>query len=313
MDKISLASYLLKFKSKDDGKSRIFENYDDQYNLFDFEHQKKDFLIDLKNFLEDNKEFTDNIKQKDLEIDDVNCDNRMCYGTAFYGSFGKYWKAKNIRNKKEDHMDSDTAPEEPFYYLFYFPKNSDKAIAIFERKGTVGMKDVFERFLYRELFIPKISGFELDFTGYLPKEVVLEYIKNGEILALNFLDIPSHKKNKINRINPNLDKIRGKISLKLKVEKNYKDYAKKFINELMGNKSEFKGGNDGFLSIDEINTDNTKVDIKLGKMKRSFYVSGENAYPYMDITDEVEIDDGHPEFEDIHRISKEYAKELIKK
>jgi hypothetical protein len=295
-EKISLASYLFRLENKSTGKLVQLDKLEKEtIDLFG-EQIENDFLKILSSFLEENKDFTDNIKRKDLGIDKVQFEERICYGRVFYGSFGKDWKSKHVETKKTEYMDEYTSPEEPFYYLFLIPKNSNKGLILFEKKGRLEIKDTFQRFLYRELVKKQFNNLDLKFEEFLPKEVIVEYINTGRLMSLNFLNIPSHNKNQENILNHNLDKVRGEISVYFKIEKGYSDYAKNFLEQLVGIGLDDKDTD--FLGIKDINVDNTKVDVKVGKSIRTFRVDGEATKPFMDITNEIdEYDGGHPEFE----------------
>jgi len=311
MDKISLASYMIKLKDKKADKYVTFDDYDDQTTLFGGK-VRKDFFVDLADFFSENKEFTDRQNKKDLEIEQVIVEERFCYGTAFYGTFGKFRKAKNVKTKKTNDMDVDTATEEPFYYLFYIPNNSDRGIAIFERKGSIGTKDTFKRFIEKNLVKKDIKGFYLDYSGYLPKKVVLGYIDKGEIMAFEFADIPSHNKYEENRINHHFKKVRGTMKIKLLIDKYSRPSARQiFYKWIKGEMPVEKNEND-FIAIDEINSENSKVEVKIGKSKRWFYIDGNSIRPFMDITKDIKnYEEGHPNFKDIHEIALEYAKALL--
>lgn len=311
MDKISLASYMIKLKDRRTKRCLPFDNYDDQIPLIG-EKVRKDFFVELVNFLDKNREFTDKPKYKDLELEKPYVDDRFCYGSAFYGSFGKYRKAKNVKTKEINDMDVDTAAEEPFYYLFYIPKNSDRGIAIFERKGSIGTKSTFERFIDKELLKKHIKGFFLDYSGYLPKSVVLGYINKGEIMSFQFTDIPSHNKYEENRINHYFKKIQGKINIKLEIQQYSRPSAKQIVYKLIKGEIPVEKDENDFITIDEINTKNSRVEVKIGKYKRWFYIDGNSIRPFMDITKDIKkYEEGHPRFEDIHEIALEYSKNLF--
>lgn len=310
MDKITLASYMIKLKEKPANNYVPFDNYNNQTTLFG-EQVETDFLVNLVDFFRENNEFTDTEKKKDLEIEHVYLKDRFCYGTAFYGSFGKFRKAKNVITKKTKNMDVDTAPEEPFYFLFYIPENSDRGIAIFERKGTIGTKDLFERFIEKELLKKSMKGFHLDYAGYLPKKIVLDYIKRGEILAFEFTDIPSHDKYEENRINHLFKKVRGTMKIKLQIDKYARPSAKQLLYKLINKELSLEKNDNDFIILGEIDTENSKVEVKVGKSKRFFYINGNSIRPFMDITNDITYEDGHPKFKDIHDIALEYAKSLL--
>lgn len=313
MDKISLASYMIKLKDKRSDKSVPFDNYDSQTTLFG-KKVRKDFFWDLADFFRDNREFTDSPKKKDLEIEQVLVEDRFCFGTVFYGTFGKFRKAKNVKTKKTNDMDVDTAPEEPFYYLFYIPKNSDRGIAIFERKGSIGTKDTFKRFIENKLLKKNMKGFSLEYSGYLPKKVVLEYIDKGQITAFEFADIPSHDKYEENRINHHFKKVRGKIKIKLEVDNYSKPFAKQIFYKWIKKEIPIEKNENDFIAIDEINSENSKVEVKIGKSKRWFYINGNSIRPFMDITKDIKnYEEGHPNFKDIHEIALEYAHNLMER
>lgn len=309
MDKISLASYQIKLRTLK--QSNIpFDNYDNQTTLFD-KKIKKDFFTDLVNFLDENREFTDIQKKKNLEIQCVYPEDRFCYGRAYYGSFGKSWKSKNIKTGETDNMDVDTASEEPFYYLFYIPENSVRGIALFERKGSVFAKETFERFIDKELFKKNIKGFHLKYDGYLPKKVVFSYIDKGEITAFEFSEIPSHNKYKENRINRHFKKIHGKLKIRMQIDKSSRSAAKQWFYKLFNHEIPIDENENDLITLKEIDSKSSKVEVKINKIKRAFYIDGNSIRPFMDITEDIKYEEGHPDFGEIHKIAIDYAHDLM--
>jgi hypothetical protein len=308
-ERISLASYLFWLENKSTKKIVQLDKINNENKDLFGEKIENDFLKILTNFLEKNKEFTDTSNKKDLGIDKIQSEERICYGRVFHGLFGKYYKVKDVETKKTEDKDEHTSPEEPYYYLFLIPENSNKGIVLFEKKGMFEIKETFRRFLYKELVKKELYNLDLKFEEFLPKKIISEYINKGEVMALNILNIASHNKNQENILNHHLNKVRGKISFHFKID-NGSTQVKRFIQNLIGNKLDERETD--FLGIKDISVDNTKVEVKVGKSVRSFSVDGTASKPFMDITNEIdEYDGGHPKFEDIHRIAKDYAIELM--
>jgi len=244
-EKISLASYMIELKKVNSNKPLAFDNYNSQTSLFNDE-TKNDFLIDFKDFLENSDGFTDDDTQKDIEIDkeNITLESRFVFGKVFYGDYGKFRKAKNVKTNQTEDMDVNIAPEEPYYFLFFMPKKLDKGIVLFERKGNRGIKSTFERFLNKKLFrTQEFKEFRLTFKEVIPENVFHKYMQKGEILKIKVLNIPSHKKiqkhyekypeDKIisteNRINSILNNVEANFLLTLKLIKDLRMLQKMLL------------------------------------------------------------------------------------
>ena len=259
----------------------------------------------MKKFAEYNEK--SNQKIISVEFSDSNAKDRMIYGRLDYGPYGKAHKAKNTENDEEEPVPitKKTAVTNPYYFLLVLPEEKERGILILERKGNVGIKNTFEKWLKETVFKDVLFDYKLEIEPYLPKKVWNTYFDKGDIVAFDFNEIHMSKDG-IDTLNPNLNGINGPMRIRLKVENEASSKAKRYLKKAMDK------GDNSFIEIFGEKSD-FRAEIKLNGKIRIFNIDGESIYPYMDISKEITLDkNGHPEFGVIHKISMEHANDLLK-
>lgn len=315
MDSISLASYSIRIKNKKDDNFLELNRLTTQELLLSRENPIKDLFNVLKTAFKEaecnerSAEYNEKSNQKiiSVEFSDSDLGDRRIYGRVDYGPYGKAHKAKNTENDEEKPVPitKKTAVTDPYYFLLVLPEEEERGILILERKGNVGIKNTFEKWLKETIFKDILFDYQLVIEPYLPKKVWNAYFDKGEIIAFDFNEIHMSRDG-IDKLNPNLSGINGPMRIRLKVENKSSSKAKRYLKKALDK------GDNSFIEIFG-ETSNFRAEIKLNGKIRIFDIDGESIYPYMDISNEVIPDkNGHPEFEVIHTISVEHAKDLLK-
>jgi len=286
------------------------ENYYNINNIYG-----NDVFNIIINFLDLNKKSSNDIQTKhSFTVDKFTLDNRTITGIIQYGDYGYRSTIRENSTSAITHRRVPTETEQiPLYFLINVPKCGDEFYLLFERFGHSSVRHhFFNKFhgYFRELF-PKTILKQYDL---FPSEVFKTYLKNGtpkELILTNFSSPPdisdrysrSGEKQNIER------SYSATLSVKAKRRGDIKFVIQPILDILNG-----KGTVHDFISVEGFNQDEASVEIVLdGKAKKFNIGKSWDCSPYYDITkDLVNDDDGHPKFDDIDHLSKEYLKDVLK-
>lgn len=310
MTKISLASYLLKLINKNTKQvqeldriliggnnihlNNIFENYFNS-KIGEYTNDKnsqKAFLIQNYDHYE--------------EMDGNLIKYHKHVGILETGSYGYSSKIYDEGTHTVLFEKSPQNPEMlPFYYGIYVPENGVECVCIFERFSNYGFKSVIQSDLIN-YFKENYSDYSLIINPLLPSDYINNFINNGRILKLRLLrnSLPEDITDAIGNNNQN-----GKAELVIKAEPKGDLGIRTKILRIFNRESTVTQA----FELLGFEYDNAKIEVKVGKTNKTLDLSElENVTGYLDITEEVETIDGHPIFESIHQLSKEYAEHFLK-
>lgn len=202
----------------------------------------------------------------------------------------------------------------PYYFLFRLPTNTLTGIAIFQKFGNLGVKDLFFKD-FNELLRSRFGGqFSLEMDALIPTDLVRRYLDNRivkirlirygyprEISDVNIDDIPEEEI--------------GESEFILKAKKKG-SIPEKILSTLRSGVETFLGSSDApvgsILAISNFQADNVKVEVRIGKSYRTINLSNVDRLKFSeDITEKVKIDhtSGHPEFDSIDELAKTFLKD----
>ncbi len=320
MDSIYLASYTIKFKKKKKRKNERnnYLSWDDllfsqppEQQTFG-ERKKVSFLDYLCDNIQNNNKYHDEKNHKSFHVQEYKRENNIIYGQIYYGDYGEERKVIDINNKKETIIPTTSAVMSLFYFMFYFSDDDKKkGILILERKGNKGFKNIFYKWLKNKIFYKKNEILTIEIADIIPKKIIMDYVNNGEIMDFEFVNNKSHKDN-INKLNKNLNEIKGNFSVKLSIDKHYRKNAKDFVKKFIKGDIELDNQSDEFIEILN-NKSNLNVTLNRYGKKRKFSFGDNNTLkPYLDIDEDIKNDEGIPDFDKIHKIAVKHAKYLIR-
>jgi len=309
MAKISLASYSLKLTNKNTGEiqdlSRIMvgENYininnifESYFNLirgeyFDHEQNQKFFTIQTYNHI---IEYNENLIRYHKHT-----------GILETGSYGYSSKIYDMETNQVVFVKLPENPEMlPFFYGIYSPENGTECICVFQRFASYGFKTIFEDALV-DYFKENYSNYRLTLNALLPSDYINNFLNKGRIVKLRLLkntlpeDIADAYGNNNNETYEVVIKAGKRGSLRIM------DKIRRIFNRESTVTQAFE--------VQGFEYDNAKIEVRVGNATKTLDLGElENLTGYFDITEEVETDDGHPIYDSIQEVSKEYAEHFLR-
>ncbi|MDR3223142.1 MAG: hypothetical protein LBT66_05360 [Methanobrevibacter sp.] len=323
---ITFASYSIKIKDKKDEdkklsldklyKKGLEENMNDLLDVLISFFNANELTIDKKLAISEKKEINKkiyfSIKKKIVSLEHFRNDNRIIYGVFNYGSFGKETKVMSLNNFNEEIIGEGKALLQPFYFLFYIPKDRERGILILERRGNNGIKTTLDEWLEKDLFSEDkvLYGYRPKIKGFLPKNDWEKLIDSATVTSFEFEEV-SGLPDKTDYINNEFEGIKGTATVKINVNKKESkaNIKKLFTNIISKNHDQ----TNGFIEFEEKRITNLRVKMKINGKERTYSADGESISPHMDIeVSENDFEKGYPKFEIIHQKAIEH-KDYLKK
>ena len=182
-NEIRLEAFYIKISDKFKQKKK-----EDKTAYYFGDVEGRDFLIDcVVKFIDENKKrFKKLDKEKksfDVQPDDdknyFHLNDRVISGVVESGEYGYGSKIKDENGKTKYKKPSDESNDLPFYFLFYIPKGSLRAILILQKTGVHSISGVFNKELVNYVR-DKFHNYKLDFSQIMSPELANEILLNGD-------------------------------------------------------------------------------------------------------------------------------------
>lgn len=201
----------------------------------------------------------------------------------------------------------------PFYFLLYLPKKENKGFVIIQRFGIYGIHGIFRNHL-TNFFKSKYSNLQLDFNPFVSQQLARKFIENGGIKEFTLIrhNLPADIADRLGMIGHEEDIM--SIELKIKARRNkflpLNKRVEKFVNNPNASIFEIRE----FENLGFDGNHKSKINVRLGNSNRTIDLSDTmQLRPYYDIDAKVRKDaSGHPEFNSIDSIAKEFISDLQK-
>lgn len=189
----------------------------------------------------------------------------------------------------------------PFYFAFDLDPAFREGIILLQRFHQFGVKTIFEKKLndYVKGIYP---DFNVQITSIYDPDLIEEYLSH-RILSLRFLkrelptDMASYVRNR-QQINQSI-LAESHAEFKITANNNKKLSVK---DDLM---SYLNGQREGVVEAVNFEFDEIKVEVKIGRSRRTISLESHKLSPIIEISDSVSIgDNGHPIYEEIDRFGQ---------
>ena len=307
--KVKLETHQIEIRKRGDKNS-------EPLNLWDIDGSNLTINSIFLRYLEwlDTAEYADTASKKVFDFDgskaELSNTSHFQSGRFEYGEYGVANQIKNVITRKVTHKKTgDESEVYPLYFLLYAPEGEKQGVFVLQRYGHIAMltqlKITFNKFM-AENYYEYMAVIE----PLTPIEILKEYIEHGDVdeLILRRKDIPDDEADRLMEgglatkpdgitVRITGDGIIGKDTLHKWLDDEHASYI---VQDLA------KVGLDGaHRTTVKINVNGTPREIDFsntGKIR-----------PYIDIhTDSLlEKSTGHPIFEEINRIAKQYAKDIL--
>lgn len=300
MPSIALASYTIrvrKAREKEHLTLGSFDGHQDLLNVIEA-YLKNRVTSPSKN---------DNSK-KYLRVDKCNSNGRELFGSISTGEWGYESLIQNVETGRKTHQKTTEEAEMiPFYFLVSIPKKSDEGILIFQRFGNKGI---------RKMFLDDLNGvfgqfypeYRLEINPLAPGKLIEQYLGGtGRVTQIRLIQfkLPDDLSDQF----ANVDHQEIYIEYVIKARRNRSiPFLSKLRDTLEGRSPLSK-----LVEVKNIEPDVVKVEIEVNKKSRVIDLSDRSTIrAYYDVTKDVTLIKGQPEFHSIHAVASELLSDLRK-
>lgn len=310
MQQVSLATYTVRVRRSHQREGeREWENLgsiggpDEPADLLEF---LRDFLGDSSDYEEDPN------RQSLLVVDDYTISGRTAYGFVTAGPWGAAAEIVNHRTRQLTHtMSGDEAQLIPFFFLVDVAPDRRQGLLMLQRLGGRGIKTHLGPALSRAFRAWK-PGYLLELWKHVPGQILEELIRGGmrqvEVISYDtptdLADLHSALRDGTNE----WPELQGEIKTQITAKRGKRfPLIDRFRDVITGARTfhevrEELGVGDGRIRI---------VIDHQGKERTIDLADPGDISPFIDITDEVRLVDGHPDREEMIRYALELLPDLV--
>jgi hypothetical protein len=294
MPSISLASYTLRVHERRSPRNLVLGQLPDGKDFIEIFH---DYLQSRVDDYKHNEE-----RQTLLRVVQTERISRSISGLVATGVYGHTSELYNIRENAIAYSRTESDAEMlPFYFLLSAPENSDEAILVLQRFGTLGVRKLILTDL-RDFLADSHPEFVVDVNPLVPEDVIRRYVEQGSLqkLVITRFHLPEDVLAAY-ELNGHQEDI---ASYEMIIRAKRTRSLKKPSWLLALTRGETKIADIAELS--ELGADKIKMEVSYGGKTRT--VDVENPYKmrsYIDITDSVRRTGGHPEFRSVDSKARE--------
>jgi hypothetical protein len=237
---------------------------------------------------------------------------RTIFGIVKAGEYGLKSELRNVENDQSSYERQTTDAELiPYFFLLNIPNETSQGIAIFQRLGNRGFKDIFDKDFSSHIKGRFSSQYKVEISPLIPRDMVKAYLRN-RILKVKLIKHSFPKEVSDVDLSGLPKEEQGEAEFILKAGRN-KGFPTSLLDKLRGNIDSFLGGNNtsvgSLLEIQGFQADNVKIEVQVGDKRRTIDFSNIDKLRFTeDVTNRVKIDtnSGSPDFEDLKKIALEF-------
>lgn len=199
----------------------------------------------------------------------------------------------------------------PYFFLAKVPRTTTSGIAIFQRIGNRGFKDIFEKDINNYVQSRFSSQYRIEISPLLPRDMVKRYLEN-RIVKIRLIKYRFPKEVSDVDLSGIPNEEQGEAEFTLKAHRN-QTFPDSLLGKLRGNIDSFLGNSDSsvgsVVEIKDFQADNVKIEVRIGNSYRTIDLSNIDRLKFSeDVTDRVKLnlDSGHPEFRDLRKVGIEF-------
>ncbi|MBL6446712.1 hypothetical protein JMN32_10340 [Fulvivirga sp. 29W222] len=308
MERILLSTYLLKIRdnSSNDQILSHFNGTDDFIDFFD------NFLNHIYENIGAVSEASDN-STKHLTLDtphSLNRNDRTAYGFFSSGISGDQYKIKDVQTQNELlSVERNHAAYRDIFFYVSMPRNRDSAALVLQRKSKFGIKGLLDKSLNRYLKERGYQIYKVHVNNILHGQVYRHMMTNGKLNKVDLIKrrIPASIEQYYQN-GGNLNQIPGTLKTSMMSPKGLPQTFKEFVDRLFTNprreRIEIAGIDDEF--------DEVEFELELDGKKKSFYVAQRHKIqPDIDVTNDLEFENGQPTTASLLAQSIELVRDII--
>lgn len=308
-ERILLASYAIKIKYKrENAYLSAFNSVDDFYPFL-----KKFFkyIFENINHLKDRSgNNTIFLTLDELPIFDDK--KRTCYGYFSSGISGDNYKVKEIATNKTV-MDVDRENHASFrdvFFYFSIPYNKSQGYLILQRKTNFGIKTkltpALNGFLAKEGYVDN----NLSLNNLIHISVYQQMMKLGKLKKVELVKnkIPNNLEDYLNN-DENYTERKGTLKTSFSsgtaLPESWKNYIDKLVRKERNETVEIEGLDDNFTDLE--------FQLEMNGKQKTFYIKNQQrVQPDIDVTNNIEFENGIPKTDSLVKNAEELIEEVIK-
>lgn len=246
---------------------------------------------------------------KIIKYDEV---NRCIYGRVESGEYGAEHDVVNRVTQERNHFTKDDATVLPFYFMVQIPEDSDIGLVILQRIGSNGIKSSFIGEIIRLFNSEHQDDYSLRIDAVTPDKT-LEKFYNKEVslikIRLEMDGAPSDVVNTISEEHKHkvAKQVKSDIIISAKRNQSLSWLKSDWDKRIDDNKLNDNGK--GLIIVRGFENSRTHVTVKTkeGDTKELHLHDIFKIRSYVDLSDLIDIKDGHPGFDDIHSVALKVA------
>lgn len=308
MEKILLSTYILKIQdnNKNDQILSRFNGTNDIYKV-------------LENYL--NSIFQNILRTSDLgqttslhiTLDSppfIEEENRILYGFFSSGVSGEEYQIRDVDSKESIlNVQRNHAAFRNLFFYMKIPKGKNRGALILQRKSKFGIKTIFKTTINQYIKAQGFQIYSLSVNNLLHGEIYRKMMDHGNLKKVEFIKkkIPSSiEEYYSNNGNPRL--IPGTLKTSMLSSTSLPQSFKQFLNNLYSNPNNERIEIDG---IDE-DFDEIEFELELNGKRKTFYIANRTKIqPDIDVTNDLEYEDGIPTLSSLKNQSEELIENII--
>lgn len=287
---------------------RVKERYSRKHERLDSIGGSADFLDFVNEVLEACKaeHYNDTVAERIAMAQRIEVNDRVIRGRILVGDYGQACNvinasdAETVFEKTINHADAL-----PFYFRIEVPQQKDEALFLIEKSRKTSPTSAF-RGLLQAQFAIRFPEHTLTIDPVLPESVFEAYLSKGKVQKISFIKmgLPSDI---ADLLETGHEEVLGKTELVVTAARN---------RSLPIKKSLFKSGNprkaiQDLYELKDLEYDNVKVDVRLGRNRRSVDLGRKYASPLYDLSEQVQKDaDGISTYESISQAFEGLASDI---
>lgn len=245
--------------------------------------------------------------KKCLKAKEISTSGSLISGRLWAGPYGTRSPLVDASTGETNYEQQSTdARLEPFFFIFFLPKNYKQGILLSQRTGLGGVKTLLYQLISRE-FRKSHPEYVLTMLPMMPQQAIEALMKKSQLAEIRFIqsEISSDVAEKFNENKQPQD---GEMEIILRPKR--KGYLN--MGGLLGLFSGQRKASD-FLTMEDFEPDNVKAEIILASGRRRVIDFGqpERIRASFDITRDIVLgEDSHPELGSISQVGEELVVEI---
>lgn len=250
----------------------------------------------------------DEVAQRLIRIEEFTVDDRTISGIVVTGAYGYASRLFDVRKDAISYnRRSSEAELIPFYFLMHVPAAGDEAVLILQRFGTMGIRKLLEGD-FRSYFSDEFPQTMMDINPLVPSDIVERYMRRGALqkVVLTSFQVPEDPMRLFDLGDHQEEQ--AYFETVIRARRNQRLPIAQWIRRVMEGEMRLSD----VAELREMNVDEVKLELNYGGSRRIVDLGRPQRFrAYIDISDEIDLEEGHPTLASIDRQAKALLPKLL--